>query len=298
MSRSKQVSLIWLAAAGLLILLLAMSLPGIRLQPGQPFSLERTPLELAGGEGLLSDTRAILIIQGIVALALILLPVYIVFSLATAEGRKRLLADIVVLALLVAVAEYLHSLPYNPDATQQTPTAEVTADLSQPADTEPTAVFSATPPDWLIVLVSLTVSIALVVGVSGLMRFVRRRRRAPRSALSKLADEAQTAITSLQGGGNLELTIIRCYMEMMRVIRDEQGLTREQAMTPREFEAQLVAHGLPRPPVLALTRLFEQARYGHLPADPDREAQAAACLSEIAEACQSLRGSPASARVR
>jgi hypothetical protein len=291
MSRSKQASLLWLAVAGLLVLLLAMGLPGVQLHPGRPFSLGRPQVDLGGGTSLLSDNQSLLVIfQGIIALALILLPVYIIFSLLTPEGRRRLVADVIAFGVLFAIAEYLHSLPYNPDATQQTPAAEIANGLSQLDNSGPTAVFSATPPNWLVVLVSLAVSVAAVLGVSGLIRFIQHRRRAPRTALSKLADEAQTAMAALQHGGDLELTIIRCYQEMVRVIRDEQALTREQAMTPREFEDRLVARGLPRPPVLTLTRLFEQARYGRLPADSQQEAQAVACLTEIADACRSLHG--------
>lgn len=299
MSRSKQASLLWLAVAGLLVLLLAMGLPGIQLHPGQPFSLGRPQVELGGGTSLLSDNQSLLVIfQGIIAVALILLPVYIIFSLLTPEGRRRLVADVIAFIVLLVIAEYVHSLPYNPDATQQTPAGEIASGLNQSDNSGPTAVFSATPPNWLIVLVSLAVSVAVVIGVSGLIRFIQHRRRAPRTALSRLADEAQTAMASLQRGGDFELTIIRCYQEMVRVIRDEQGLTREQAMTPREFEDQLVARGLPRPPVLTLTRLFEQARYGHLPASAEREAQAAACLSEIADACRSLHGPQAQESLR
>ncbi|HTP10892.1 MAG TPA: DUF4129 domain-containing protein, partial [Anaerolineae bacterium] len=84
-------------------------------------------------------------------------------------------------------------------------------------------------------------------------------------------------------GGDFKLTIVRCYQEMSRVVREERGLAREAAMTPREFEDYLASQGLPRAALNTLTRLFEQVRYGSLPAAAQEEALALTCLTEIAE---------------
>lgn len=132
-------------------------------------------------------------------------------------------------------------------------------------------------------MVSLIVSISLVAVTVGLIRFFQHR-RSRKHALSKLADEAQVAIASLQHGDDFKRTIIHCYQEMVRVIQDEQGIIRDIAMTPHEFEAPLVTRGLPQPPVSALPRLFEQVRYGHFSAEPHEEALALSCLTEIAAA--------------
>lgn len=118
MSRSRQTSLIWLTVASLLIVLLAMSLPGLVLHPGQPFSLGQTQSAAPGDDSLLSDPRALVIFQGILALALIFFPVYVIVSLLTPEGRKRLMADAIVFGLLILIAEYVRSLPRNPDAAR------------------------------------------------------------------------------------------------------------------------------------------------------------------------------------
>ena len=63
--------------------------------------------------------------------------------------------------------------------------------------------------------------------------------------------------------------------------------TREETMTAREFEDQLVKKGLPQEAIRTLTRLFEQVRYGSAPPNPRDEVLALECLTDIAKACGS-----------
>ena len=79
MSRAKRNALVLLAAGGLLTILLAMSLSNLVLLPGQPSPLGRPQLGLAASyPALPGGGLFLLIMQGILALALILLPVYVV----------------------------------------------------------------------------------------------------------------------------------------------------------------------------------------------------------------------------
>lgn len=289
MSLAKRNSLLGLTIAGLLILVLAMSLPGLHILPGQPFSLGQTQPEAAGGSGTLPGGNALLFVfQGVIALALIFLPVYIIFSLLTREGRERLLADVIVLTFFFLLAAYLRSLPQTAETSQ--PAADTSAFLKQFQTSEATTSFTAAPPSWLTLVVLLIISVSLVAAVGGLIWFLRRRRTTRTSAWKELALEAQTALEALQQGGDFKLTIVRCYQEMSRVVREERGLAREAAMTPREFEDYLASQGLPRAPVNTLTRLFEQVRYGSISAGTAEEEVALSCLTEIAASCRSLGG--------
>jgi hypothetical protein len=289
MSLAKRNSLLWLVMAGLLILVLAMSLSGLALSPGLPFSLGRVQAEVPGGSDTLPGGNALIfVVQGFIALLLILLPIYIIFSLLTPEGRQRLLADVIVLTFFFLLAAYLRSLPHTAEATQ--PAANSSLGLSQLADSKATVSFSAAPPEWLTLTVLLIISVALVAAVGGLIWFLRRRRTSRQSAWRELAQEVQATLDALQQGGDFKLTIMRCYQEMSRVVREERGLARKTAMTPREFEDYLVSTGLPQAPLNALTRLFEQVRYGSIPAGADEEALALSCLTKIAESCRSLGG--------
>jgi type II secretory pathway pseudopilin PulG len=287
MSLAKRNSLLWLTLTGLLILILAMSLPGLKLGPGQPFSLGEAQSEAPGGSDAFPGGNALLFVfQGFIALSLILLPVYIIVSLLTREGRQRLLADVIVLTFFILLAEYLRNLPHTTEAIQ--PAADTSEVLKQLQTSEATVSFSAAPPAWLTLAVLLIISVSLVAAAGGLIWFVRRRRTSRQSAWQELEQEAQQALEALQQGGDFNLTIMRCYQEMSRVVRAERGLAREAAMTPREFEDYLAGQGLPRAPINTLTRLFEQVRYGSIPAAAHDEALAVSCLTEIAEGCRSL----------
>jgi hypothetical protein len=104
------------------------------------------------------------------------------------------------------------------------------------------------------------------------------------TALHELAREAQTALDDLEAGVDLHDVIIRCYVEMGRVLAESRAIERPQGMTPHEFEEQLLALGLPSAPVSQLTRLFEATRYGRQTADPTQQQAAVAALQAIAEA--------------
>jgi type II secretory pathway pseudopilin PulG len=289
MSLAKRNSLFWLAIAGLLILILAMSLPGLELSPGQSFSLGPTQPDAPGsGEGLGGGEVLLRMFQGVIGLALILLPVYLLYSLLTREGRNRLVADVVALGLIILFGEFLRHLPREAAATRSA--ADNPQSMIQLPGSEATVAFSAAPPPGLTLAVLLIISVLLVAAAGGLIWFFRRRRTSRQSAWKELAQEAQAALDTLQQGGDFKLTIMRCYQEMSRVVREERGLARETAMTPREFEDYLAGQGLARTPINTLTRLFEQVRYGGLPAESDDEAVALSCLTEIAEGCRSLGG--------
>jgi hypothetical protein len=104
--------------------------------------------------------------------------------------------------------------------------------------------------------------------------------------LAELAAEAQTALKKLRSGDALRDVIIRCYLEMARTLDETRKIHREKAVTPREFERQLIALGLPADPVANLTRLFESVRYGAREASPEEQAAAVASLEAIIAACQ------------
>ena len=142
----------------------------------------------------------------------------------------------------------------------------------------------------LIVVVVTWLVVALLL--AALIGFIRRRVRSrpSLSPLQELAVEAQTAINAIQAGYDLKTTIVTCYREMSRVVREEEDITRGSAMTAREFGNRLVAQGLPEEPVTTLTRLFEQVRYGHLPAGGDEEKMALSCLGDILIICTHVEG--------
>jgi hypothetical protein len=289
MSKTKQTTLILLAIAGVLILLLAMSLPRLTLFQGEAFSLGQPPPGLSQGNAPLESSDVLVwVVRGFVALALICLPVYIISSLMSPQGRRRLIANVVMMALLLSLADYLRNQPLENTKQDQ----EQTAGALQPVEGEagpPTAIFSPDPPAWLTLAIILTASVLVVAAVVITIWMIRRRRQVPVSALDRLAEAAQNTAASLQAGADFKVSVMRCYQEMVLVVKQEKGIARETAMTAREFEDQLVKRGLPQEAIRTLTRLFEQVRYGSaLPSTRDEDL-ALSCLTDIVQACGGQR---------
>jgi hypothetical protein len=267
-----------LTIAGLVILV--GSLSQIEFHPGQPFSLEH------GGEsGSDADLQSLgeplfLMMRGVLGLAIAALPLYVIVSLITAKGRQRLLADIVALLTWLVII-WLFRLSAQPGANRGDLAFPALPPLGDASSSAPTATFVADVPQWLTWLAGLVVA-SLIVGVAGVI-WMKRHARGQRSArvLDQLAQEAQAAIDTLEAGGDLNDTVIRCYFEMSQVLHREQGIQRAAAMTVREFEGALRSKGFPAQPVHVLTRLFEEVRYGNRRPDEWEEQMAIDSLSAI-----------------
>lgn len=291
MSKAKRNALFLLCVVTCLILFLAMSLPTMKLAPGEPFSLGQVQSPIVGASGTLpGGSIVILFIRGMVALAIVFFVLYVLYSLVTAEGRKRLIADLIVLALLFLLASYLQKLPLAANIQKQEEVA-VAKQTTDEATNLPESVFTADPPVWLTPAVIVIGSILMVIIVLASIRFFRRA-PIPETALDELAKEAQNAIEALNLGGNLQVTVIHCYREMTRIVKQQKGIERESAMTVREFEVFLVDNGLPKEAIQTLSRLFEQVRYGGTLEDTRQEELALSCLTDIVNACKALGALP------
>lgn len=289
MSRTKQNMLMLVVVAGALIAVLAMALPNLVLLPGQPFRLDSAAPDLGTsnsnfpGGGIL-----FFIFQGMIALMVVILFVYIIYSLFSAEGRKRLIVQIILMALLLMVADYIQQHPPALNKDQQAQMPERPQMMQPGEDTIPAAVFSPEPPQWLTLVIVLGGSLIVAFFAIVIASRLRPADQIAVAPLEQLAEEAQNALVSLHSGDDFRPTIIRCYQEMSRVLKQDKGIAREKAMTPREFEGLLIDKGLPQASVSSLTRLFERARYGHATASDADTDLAVACLTDIANACHTV----------
>ncbi len=135
-------------------------------------------------------------------------------------------------------------------------------------------------PDTLAFLVGFALLGVIVV----LILWLARKREKPSSPLQKIELEALGAISDIEDGADLRNVILRCYYEMNQAVEKQRGMKRAEGMTPREFENQLISLGIPQEPVLQLTRLFEDVRYGEKDMGSETEDLARKCLSAIASA--------------
>ena len=221
--------------------------------------------------------------QGLYLLTVLLLPLSIVYLLLSPEARKYVLRGLGLLMWLVALFVLLRMRPeVFEQLDQQGQQGErVTKALLREVQ------FVADPPQWAVLGLTLIVALAVAAGLVWAVLYVWRRTRPHASPLELLAQEAQDALDALHAGADFEDTVLRCYFEMSRVVREQRGILREEAMTTREFQVSLEQAGLPREQVRQLTRLFEDVRYGAKAAGWRQERQAADCLTAIAAACRS-----------
>ncbi|MFW6195865.1 MAG: DUF4129 domain-containing protein [Thermoplasmatota archaeon] len=76
-----------------------------------------------------------------------------------------------------------------------------------------------------------------------------------------ISESVDRAIRDLNEGKDIRSTVIRCYQKMSYVLED-QGVTYDRFMTPREFEENAVDKlDLSREKISDLTDIFEEARY-------------------------------------
>ncbi len=289
-TRRKLLILILLGVAVLAILALAASLAQVTFTPGEPFTLKNNRPSWsapAGTPAELSPAMRTLLRIWITA-TLALLPFSIFYLILSPNARRRIIPNLIVFGMFMLIMSSL-SKPLS----QMLGENGVLGGLSVTGLTEggagmQPAEFSSSAPSWLVLLISfILAAIMVAVGARLLYALVRSRRRpAAEVSLVRIGEEAESAMTAIAEGGDLRDTVIRCYVEMNRVVSQAHGILRQRAMTAREFEEQLERAGLPGASVRDLTRIFEAVRYGAKDLDPGAKARAVACLAAIADACR------------
>jgi hypothetical protein len=282
----RTVVVVGLAVGGLF--LVAVALTGQVLQPGRPLPLGDMSAVMVGSSGGGPGGAWVLaVIRAIFLVVLILLPLYLLYGIFTRQGRRQLLKDIVLAAVVFAGFSLFTRCAADIEGER-----DPAAGAAPPPVPEELIELGVLPPfdpqaqDWVVAVAAIALA-GLVVLAAYL--FLRRLRGAGAPAgqapLDELAREAQGALDALQAGADLRDTVIRCYLDMSRVLQQEKGIRRQAAMTPREFEDVLAGKGLPADPVRELTRLFERSRYGNQRPSPADEQQAVASLQAIVAAC-------------
>ena len=267
------------------LVLLAAGLQQLGFSAGYPLAFQRETGGIMLGGAALGGADFFLekLIRGAILIALILIPFLILYMIVSPEGRRWALRSLGVIVTILAVY-YILRAPQDilPGATAQPPPAV-------PLDKTALSALNltASPPPWLAWAMALALALFAAVPLVGVAWLVWRNRRRRTDPLEELAREAQNTLDELRGGSDLRDAVMRCYYEMGRALSSERGITREKAMTPREFERHLGDVGLPEQQIRDLTRLFEGVRYGaRVPGDREEE-QAIECLNAIVRACRS-----------
>lgn len=265
-------------------LLLSLSLSDLDLQPGAPIpgAAEASNAIHAATPELMRVVSFAPVLEAILGIALIVLMVYVPARLMSLINPRKLLAMLVAIVLIVGLLSIL------PTVLMQFPTSSAATnspDGATPEPSAPAAVSFGRPPSILIWLAAgcFLVGTGLVAG--RLLKYAYRRN----TAEEVLSRTAENALRDLGSGLEFSNVIIRCYLQMSRVLRSERKLERHHTMTAREFEGWLEEKGIPADAVHRLTALFEKARYGNQDVSLADQQMGRECLQQIVDYCR--RGS-------
>lgn len=276
--------LFFLGLAIVALVILAAGLSDLTFLPGRPLPrFTRPGIELGEFFALPGSELLGFLLGALYVLGILLLPVAIIYVILSPEARKRVVRSLGLLLWLVALFLLMRARPEIFEELQLQP-----LDAPSPGDLGVAPPeFVANFPPWLVVFTALMLAAIVIAGLAGVGWILWRRSHPPATALDQLAQEAQQALDALQAGADIQDTVIRCYVEMGRVLDEQRGLRRAEAATPREFAQQLQEAGLPEAQIEQLTRLFEAVRYGSKVAGEQQQRQAIDCLAGIIQACQS-----------
>ena len=268
--------------------LLAGSLPGMRLGPGQPFRLPENKDDIAA---LLASsdlpTRGFFWLRGILAVALIVYPIYIIISILSKHGRQRLINDLIRLGILALFLYLMNKRGVDLLNRMQSGLAVNALGAVEVPESVPLAVFSSTTPGWAPVALLAGGAVLLVAFIAVIawwwfMPGGGGKGSVQDSALLQLSGEAQQAVEEIDAGAQVQDVVLRAYYRMEKILLDERKLARPEAMTTSEFAKSLNAQGFPGGAVNDLTRLFEAVRYGHQHLTADQQQRAVSALKAIA----------------
>lgn len=286
MSTNKKRQLIGLLILiGLVMVVLAVSLPGLKMQFGENLYARQDVQQNEGFANTEIDPTSFDKFMSVFStIVIILLILYLVTSLFSKDGRKRLLGMVGVFVVLVLMILVFKSTLYQPEdlALLAPPPAPESTLVVLEGENRTPVEFNPEPKSWLLTVMIVGAAVLVAVIIFSFINKIPNEVFADNSQLEEFAETAQSALADIEADiGDFDDIIIRCYAEMSRVLQTEASIHRVKAMTAFEFEQELVRYGFPAQPVHRLTRLFEQVRYGHQPSGETEKQTAVESLSEL-----------------
>jgi hypothetical protein len=274
--QTRRKSLVFLSLVIIGILVLAASLPTLHFQPGLPIpGAESSETSVSGATNESSSSSAGIrwVLQLGLALAFAFLVVILVVSLIKKFNLKKVFliaAGLIIILILFLLANQIEFSP------PQQSIGQVQEIATQPPISYEIAPIGQ-PPAELFQIIMVILIIGAAILVFWLLSQVLRRKKGE----DLIANEAEAALKAIENGDDLRNVIIRSYLQMLIIAKEEQGIERSDSATPREFEQIMTARGIPPAPLHQLTGLFEKVRYGSKPTDQKDEKSAIECLSAI-----------------
>jgi len=259
-----------------ILILLASGLSEIQFLPGQPFFLSAEEQSLPLNELNFKSWNLVGLWKAFGYIILwVIFPLSIIYFIISSDVRKKVIQRAVTMGLTAYAFFFLlrQCRGVNPPKLLDV----MQSSAAQDGENLTNANFSPEITQWLEWISNVLFITVLALAIWFVIRWWRNRS----STIQDLRAEASYALDELKAGTDLKDTVLRCYAEMSRILRQSQGIQRGKAMTPREFEQELTHYGFPGGEVRQLTRLFELARYGDTQLGEPEQRQALACLSAI-----------------
>ncbi len=272
---AKRNTLMALGLAMIVTIIIAASLPQLKLRPGMPLpKLENDEVVIppsdAGMFGSLSFDQFLLAFFLLLGTGAILFAIYNLLRGARWKSIFSYIWPMLLISLILGGFALLVMLMPRSEGA-------VAVELPVPTPEPPvTSPLGPVPPVllWLVGIGLLGAGIAI-----GIWIFGPPANRA--TAIDLVGFEAEKAWQEIIAGLGLKDVIVKCYRQMSLALAKDQGIEREDFMTAREFENLLEAAGVPYEPVHQLTQLFEAVRYGAWQPNPMDEQKAIHCLEAI-----------------
>lgn len=280
MKSTKNLGLLFLIGALVAIILLATSLSNLQLETGDPSPGIDTSEKVIQPIPSLPPVKsyAFPILQGIFALIFLILVIYLTGRIIFLANIKTILQLIPPLGILLIILYFMPSITLGqPDSV-----TKITSEVISPSSFKSPITPLGQPPQTLI----WVVIIGFILGISIPVFKMVKGWLVPTEIETGLLREAESAVNALNQGANLRNVIVRCYMQMMRSLKEEQGIERNRTMTVRELEELLQNQGFPMVPVHQLTYLFEKVRYGKQQTTDEDKEIALESLNEIIQFCR------------
>jgi len=284
----KKIRLLVIGGITLLALFfLSLGLSQTRLLPGEKINLG-TGASLAGQYSTFINgnilVKLIQIFYFMSAAADIILLIYMLLNPKRRKQLGRILLSVTVsFAILLFLASLIRSCNGSSNLVVVVPTG---VPPTPNGNSVPISTFTPNTSPWITLIASIILGVIIMIVVIVLIVRFQRGKILQTTPLMRLADQAQAALDKLEAGGDLKNIVLRCYYEMTKILLEKRSMKREKSMTPREFEVDLIAQGLPVEAVQMLTRLFEEVRYGSMVPGKREEWMATSSLTAIIDACQ------------
>jgi hypothetical protein len=228
---------------------------------------------------------------------------FVIYMVGTRQGRRELpgflkmLLQAVLFGLVIGLILNVVGTAINDEeevaATEEPPPEEIpfedatVADLAAPEESPAFAPPESSPAEAVLVIIGTLTAVLLLVLLWQWWRYQSMLKTSGRQPIDELRISALLALQELrQGRVPLTDVIRRCYREMTQTVQAQRGVFRQPNVTPREFSVRLLEIGLPPSPVLRLTRLFEQVRYGNAATGERETREAIDSLEQIVAACE------------